>query len=229
MWQLLLGRMYYLGRGVLRDERDAFGWFIKAADQGSSDAAFALGVMYEKGQGRLQSYVKAVSWYQKAVDQQHAEAAYNLARLYRIGRGVALDLDRALNHYETAANAGLVSAQLSLAMLYEAGQGWQRDPVRAVRLVPPSCRERKYGMPKSIWPYLYAEGVGVPQDLIEAYALLDAADKGGHRLAKDNLDLVAARLSEAQIDAAEARAKRYIEFASPSLANLNNADEQVPK
>ena len=64
--QAQVGRMYYLGHGLPRDLREAFGWTRKAAEQGHVAAAFSLGVMYEKGQGHPQSYQDAASWYQRA-------------------------------------------------------------------------------------------------------------------------------------------------------------------
>ena len=44
-------------------------WYRKAAEEGSSDAAFDLGVMYEKAQGVGQDYTEAARWYRKAADQ----------------------------------------------------------------------------------------------------------------------------------------------------------------
>jgi TPR repeat protein len=44
--QHLLGLMYYMGRGVPRDYKQAFQWHYKAAEQGHPDAQHALGLMY---------------------------------------------------------------------------------------------------------------------------------------------------------------------------------------
>lgn len=41
--QHLLGLMYYMGRGVARDYRQAMLWHRKAADQGKADAQYVVG------------------------------------------------------------------------------------------------------------------------------------------------------------------------------------------
>ena len=45
--QFSLGKMYYIGQGVLRDNAKADVWYRKAADQGFDYAQFDLGVAYE--------------------------------------------------------------------------------------------------------------------------------------------------------------------------------------
>ena len=66
--------------------------------------------------------------------------------------------------------------------------------------------------------YLYAEGIGVEKDPIEAYALFIAADDARHRLARDNLAALAPDLDETEIAEATERARRYLEPKAPSFA-----------
>jgi len=47
--QFDLGRMYYEGRGVVKDDAQAVAWYRKAAAQGLADAQNSLGLMYEDG------------------------------------------------------------------------------------------------------------------------------------------------------------------------------------
>src|SRR5215468_7342272 len=44
--QLLLGRMYLMGQGVIKDNDQASKWFEISAAQGNADAQFMLGSMY---------------------------------------------------------------------------------------------------------------------------------------------------------------------------------------
>ncbi|MFT8736376.1 MAG: hypothetical protein ABF760_02825 [Zymomonas mobilis] len=44
--QLKLGFAYYLGQGVLKDERVARFWIQQAADKGNTDAQKALPIMF---------------------------------------------------------------------------------------------------------------------------------------------------------------------------------------
>lgn len=89
--QSLLGLMYYAGRGVLKDEREALTWFNRAADQGDAAAQLQLGIMYSDGRGVPQDYAEAAKWYQRAADKNTPEAQYNLGILYAYGRGVPQD------------------------------------------------------------------------------------------------------------------------------------------
>jgi TPR repeat protein len=79
----LLGLMYYMGRGVPRDYRQAFAWHYKAAQQGKADAQYVVGAMYYTGNAVPQDEKLAVQWFHKAAEQGHPEAQYALGLMYR--------------------------------------------------------------------------------------------------------------------------------------------------
>jgi TPR repeat protein len=81
--QHLLGLMYYMGRGVQRDYRQAFSWHYKAALQGKADAQYVIGAMYYTGNSVPQDHKLAVSWFRKAAEQGHADAQHALGLMYR--------------------------------------------------------------------------------------------------------------------------------------------------
>lgn len=81
--QHLLGLMYYMGRGVPQDYKQAFAWHQKAAVQGKADAQYVIGAMYYKGNAVPQDQKQAVYWFRKAAEQGHPEALYALALMYR--------------------------------------------------------------------------------------------------------------------------------------------------
>jgi TPR repeat protein len=65
--QFSIGRMYYIGQGVPRDNAKADAWYRKAADQGFDYAQFDLGVAYEDGGlGVPQDYALAHMWFNLA-------------------------------------------------------------------------------------------------------------------------------------------------------------------
>ena len=57
--QLQLGRMYFLGDGVPKDEAEGLRWFRKAAEKGESQAERILGLAYENGQAGLPHHFSA--------------------------------------------------------------------------------------------------------------------------------------------------------------------------
>lgn len=81
--QHLLGLMYYMGRGVARDYKQAFAWHHKAAQQGKADAQYVVGAMYYTGNAVPQDQRHAVGWFRKAAEQGHAEAQHALGLMYR--------------------------------------------------------------------------------------------------------------------------------------------------
>ena len=89
--QFNLGRCYFYGQGVAKDEVEAVKWYRKAADQGNARGQSTLGFCYANGTGVAKDEVEAVKWYRKAADQGNARAQYTLGICYRDGEGVAKD------------------------------------------------------------------------------------------------------------------------------------------
>jgi TPR repeat protein len=79
----LLGLMYYMGRGVPRDYKQAFAWHYKAAQQGKADAQYVVGAMYYMGNAVPQDEKLAAQWFHKAAEQGHPDAQYALGLMYR--------------------------------------------------------------------------------------------------------------------------------------------------
>ena len=105
--QFNLGVMYYQGKGVKQNFKEALKWFQKAAEQGLAEAQSNLGVMYAKGQGMARDYKEAVKWYRKAADQGLAAAQASLGMMYFQGRGVLEDFVQAYAWLNIAGANGL--------------------------------------------------------------------------------------------------------------------------
>ena len=135
--QHLLGLMYYMGRGVPRDYKQAFAWHQKAALQGKADAQYVVGAMFYTGNSVPQDQKHAVTWFRKAAEQGHAEAQNALGLMYR---------------YHVA---------------------------------------------------------GVPQDVVLAYMLYNLAAAGGNRNAVDQRAAIAKRMTQEQIEEAQALSRTW--------------------
>lgn len=79
----LLGLMYYMGRGVPQDYKQALTWHRKAATKGKADAQYVVGAMYYTGNAVIQDHKEAVTWFRKAAEQGHADAQQVLGLMYR--------------------------------------------------------------------------------------------------------------------------------------------------
>lgn len=85
--QHLLGLMYYMGRGVPQDYKQALAWHRKAALQGKADAQYVVGAMYYTGNAVIQDHKQAVAWFRKAAEQGHADAQQVMGLMYRYHMG----------------------------------------------------------------------------------------------------------------------------------------------
>jgi hypothetical protein len=109
--QHLLGLMYYMGRGVSRDYKQALAWHRKAAEQGKADAQYVVGAMYYTGNSVPQDHQQAVAWFRKAAEQGHAQAQHALGLMYRYQvAGVQQDLVIAYMLWNLAAAKGDANA-----------------------------------------------------------------------------------------------------------------------
>ena len=129
------GLRYTTGRGVPRNDREAVGWYRKAAEQGNALAQYSLGVMYANGPrfvclyrcGVARDDAEAVAWYRKAAEQGNADAQNNLGSMYATGRGVRRNDVEAVAWYRKAAEQGNALAQQNLERMSADGRGIPRD------------------------------------------------------------------------------------------------------
>ena len=149
------------------------------ADQGYPGAQNNLGTKYRDGQGVVQDFVEAMKWFRLAADQGYAEAQYNLALMYDAGKGVAKDYAQAVKWFRLAADQGFPDAQNNLGVRYDNGRGVTRDYVQAHK-----------------WFDLAASG-------------FPASDKENRDRAVKNRDIVAAKMTPAQIAEAQRLAREW--------------------
>jgi TPR repeat protein len=69
-----LGAMYYNGRGVAKDFKEAVKWYRLAAAQGNISAQVNLGSMYYEGEGVTEDLIRAHMWLNIAATQGDANA-----------------------------------------------------------------------------------------------------------------------------------------------------------
>lgn len=122
--QFLYGILLEKGAGGRApDDTAAFGWFLKAAEQGYADAQYKVGAAYHFGIGTTADPAKAIDWYRRAAQQGVREAQYNLAYMLENAVGEAQATEEAVLWYRRAAEGGFGRAQLNLGYLYLRGAG----------------------------------------------------------------------------------------------------------
>src|SRR5215510_1422578 len=101
-----LGLLYYEGKGVPQDYRQAKQWFEEAAKQGYAGAQTNLGTLYLHGEGAPQSDQMALFWFSQAAEQRDALAFAKLGLMYARGQGVLQDFIQAHMWYNLSAAHG---------------------------------------------------------------------------------------------------------------------------
>lgn len=130
--QHLLGLMYYMGRGVVRDYAQAMTWHRKAALQGKADAQYVVGAMYYTGNAVPQDQKQAISWFRKAAEQGHAEAQLAMGLMYRYHAGVPQDKVIAYMLWNLAAANGNMNAAEQRAAISKQMSQEQIDEAQAM-------------------------------------------------------------------------------------------------
>lgn len=132
--QYNLGVLYFSGRGVEQDYREAHRWTHMAAEQGFANAQANLGTLYYNDLGvsegieaywpisfflRSSRLQEAARWYQAAANQDHGQAQYFLATLYQAGSGVERNLVKAYQWAKLAIDNEVAEAEELMAQLEE--------------------------------------------------------------------------------------------------------------
>ncbi|OGS92306.1 MAG: hypothetical protein A2Z95_01300 [Gallionellales bacterium GWA2_60_18] len=119
--QYRLGLLYYYGKGVKEDEKQAVDLWRKAAAQGHVDSMFQLGSAFLLG-SQTEKMVddpdyEAATWYIQAANAGHAEAQYHLGLLFMAGKGVIKDYQQATYWLQKAAAQGHAEAKKAVGSI----------------------------------------------------------------------------------------------------------------
>ena len=81
--QYQVGRMYYNGDGIQRNQEEGLRWLKKSAEQGGISARIKLGHIYESDR-KSEDPGEVLDWLIPVAEEGDAEAQYLLYRLYSI-------------------------------------------------------------------------------------------------------------------------------------------------
>jgi TPR repeat protein len=115
--QLFMGDIYKNGRGVPKDEKAAYAWTRKAADQGDARGQAALAAMMQAGSGTPRDDAGALVWLEKSAQQDFALAQSALGFAYLTGRGTPEDEEKGVFWLRKAAAQGDAGAADALQKL----------------------------------------------------------------------------------------------------------------
>jgi len=138
---LLLGIMYYLGRGVHQSYVEAVSWYEKAADKLDSYGLCNLGYCYYYGRDIPKDYEKAFSCFSQSALLNNSNAMYKLGDMFDRGYHVNEDKDAAFYWYQEARSYcsnfedESPSIDFRLGKCYSRGHGVEQDLFTALKML----------------------------------------------------------------------------------------------
>ena len=129
---------------------------------------------------------------------------------YNQGKGVAKDDAKAVLYFTKAAEAGDAEGQYSLAYMYANGQGGLKQDWAMANHWLALAAEQGNARAMDDLGVSYGDGRGIAQDWVQAYMWLNLAARQGHVQAIQDLDYAKARMSEAQVAEAKAKAEAWL-------------------
>ena len=190
---------YDTGRGVPRDEAEAFRWlqraaehesavrwFRRAAEGGNASAQYYVGIMYVLGHGVPLNNAEGVRWFRRAAERGHISAQINIGVRYTRGAGLPRDDAEAVRWFRRAAEGGDATAENNLGTMYVRGRGVSRDYAEAIRWFRRAAAQGHASAQYNLGT-MYARGRGVSRDDAEAVRWYRMAADQGHENAQKAL------------------------------------------
>ncbi|PKY28235.1 HCP-like protein [Rhizophagus irregularis] len=182
-----LGFCYQYGMGIIKDEKKAIEWYLKAANGGNLEAQFNLGICYQYGIGVDEDSKKAFIWYYKSAKEEYSPAQNMLGNCYQDEIGTENDLEKAVYWYKKAAENGNKFAQYNLGNCYDDGEGVEKDEIKAFKYYKKSAYQG-YLNAQFLLGLCYHKGIGTEINKTRAIKLYKMAAKRGHQIAKLTLE-----------------------------------------
>lgn len=200
--QYNLAGNYMSGKFVKTDRYESFKWLKRAAENGERDAIVMLSQYIELGCGTLPDIDSAVALLKQASEMNDLDATFILGIHYDIGLGVTKNPQMALELYKKAAPNILYYNRFAMKVLDDFKNNTEATPFLAYNVI---MEEAGNNIMFYNWllGYIYANGIGVVEDVDKAVYYYDKASQLGDARSKYELALIYSQekyMSEKQID-----------------------------
>ncbi|GES72661.1 kinase-like domain-containing protein [Rhizophagus clarus] len=184
-----LGRCYEYGMGVDKNDKLAFEYYQKSAEQGHIDGKFRLGNCFDKGIGTQINKIKAFELYKEVAGEGNKFAQNILGYFYEKGEGTKKNVKEAIFWYRKAADNGNEIAQYNLGIFYENGIGIEINENKAFKYYNKSA-EQGYLNAKYKVAECYYKGIGTDVNKEAALELYKETARKGNKSAQISLGLL---------------------------------------
>ena len=173
---------------------------VDADDADVWDRALAA---YDRG-----DYAEALDSFRILAEMGRIDSQFNLGIMYYYGQGISQDYARAAKWYRKAAEQGDTDAQLNLGVMYRNGQGVLQDYAEAVKWYHKAA-EQGHAPAQNNLGFMYDNGYGVADDYVQAHMWFNLSAARDNKQARKNLDIVAKKMTPAQIKKAQRLAREW--------------------
>ena len=174
---------YFMAEYFIRDRKEQYKLYRKAAEQGYDEAQNAVGRFLEEGWGGIEkSEEEAVEWYRRAANNNHSAAQYNLANCLFVGRGCDVDQAEAAEWYRKSAEQGIAVAQKEYGNCLFYGKGCNQNKEEAVKWYR-KASEQGFVLAQRNLAVCLENGEGCTQNLYEAKKWYEKAAEQGNEFA----------------------------------------------
>jgi hypothetical protein len=194
---------------------------VIAIAMGTGAIAWHLGTWLESADGQVDPpanvAVLRLPELMKLAEGNDAAAEHQLAKMYGTGIGVPVSPTEEYNWLQRAARHGNVEAQYELGVALREGRGTVQDFDEARKWLQ---RAAESGSARAQYAlgHMYRTGMGIPVDSIRAYVWFNVAAAQGVSGAASARDAVLVRLTPAELQEAQAEARRMSETFIPKAA-----------
>lgn len=168
--QYELAKLYLNGaRGFKPDQKQAFLWFEKAAEQGHPEAQYETGVFYKGGKFSRNGEL-AYKYFKLSAEQGNKNAQNELGRIYRFGSDdakVSPNKKKSIECFTKAAKQNHEESLFFLGVMYEHGEGLKKDISKAAGFYKKAANLGHVHSQLYIGK-MYCEGNGVEKNLDSA-------------------------------------------------------------
>ncbi len=153
-------------------------------------------------------YATALREFRVSAAQGVADAQHNLGISYYDGQGVPQNYAEAAKWFRKAADQGTAEAQFNLAYMYSNGKGVPQDYAEAAKWYRKAA-DQGHARAQTNLGVMYTLGQDVPRDYVQAHMWLSLAEAQGRTAAAKARDMVAERMTPAQIAEAQRLAREW--------------------
>jgi|GEM_PF-6710710 TPR repeat protein len=127
--QLYLAQKHYSGYPKLSIDEDldiAYSWYLKAANNGNSDAQYALGAMYLNGEGIAEDIFSAHDWIKEAANNGNLEAKFKIKEVTLLKQKAEIKHKAELKRQAEIKRKAELKRQAELQRLEDIKDSWKK-------------------------------------------------------------------------------------------------------